>query len=291
MKSYLIVCFAGFTLTISANSSSQQNTDSYHNFFDDAGNITFPQHKHFDAEYRNLILESAPKDLKKFAAIIQNCVKEKNLKCPARSMIATGNDIARNKLVRAIAENAGIPCVQINTVFLLNRNQNFDTHTANCIKKIRNTKEKIIVFLEALDCTRNDHVYGGTVEYLLDLFEHNPNIIVVASVQEPHELPSYLKEKFAYSLYYAYHDAATIKVKKDLLHYHLKKFNTECDQACEEYISKLLKTMHSEAIESLVDRANRHARLGKEKWSISQKDLEDAVENFKEMEKLFEKRK
>lgn len=52
--------------------------------------------------------------------------------------------------------------------------------------------------------------------------------------------------------------------KKKLLNYHLKKFNNECDQNCQEHISKLLKNIDPESIDGIVELANRKASLGKD---------------------------
>lgn len=287
MKTNFLVILGLFTFTNFANTPTEKNTNSHHDFFDHADRFIFPPKKKFDPEFRNLILDRAPQNVKKLAAIIQKCVEES--KCPSPILFGAGNDITRNKSAQAIAESAEIPYVQLNAVFLLNENKAFDRQTVNSINKILKTKQKIIVFFEALECTK-DHIYGQTVAYLLDLFERNPNIIVIASIQKPHELPSYLKEKFSFHLC-IFNDTATIKQKKELLNYHLKKFHNECDQNCQEHISKLLKTVDPESIEAIVESAERNAYLGKEKWTISQKNLEASIKDYKEMQKVFEKRK
>lgn len=91
---------------------------------------------------------------------------------------------------KAIAENAEIPYVQINTVFLLNKNQGLDAQTINSINKILNTKQNVIVFFEALACTTNGGACAAATEFLLNVFARNPNIIVMGSINEPHRLPS-----------------------------------------------------------------------------------------------------
>lgn len=300
MKKYLILFFGlAITLAISANSPFENSSaekkkfDGSNDFFSNSDDFIFPKQQKFDPELRNITYEIAPEEVKILALELLKCASDPRALCPDPVLFAGENDVYRKKLAKIIAENADVQFIEINTPFLLGDNKNFSTQTIESLNKILNTKQKVVVSFLGLDCTSDwAHAtnYARAVYSILEAFEKNSNITVIGVLDRPDRLPSFLKYKFS-SVIYILEDAnTTVKQKKDLLHYHLKKFNKECDEKCEESISKLLKTVDSESISGIIAQANRRASLGKEEWHISQKHLEDAIKQYQENQKYFKKK-
>lgn len=294
MKTYILFFFCIFNLLANANSpfensSDQNNSEEKYEFFSSTDEILFPKYKKLDPELRNIILDIAPKAVKVLVLQMQECTKNPKKKCPSHLLFTGGNEISRKKLAQAIAENADIPYVQINTPFLLNSDKTLNAETVKFIDNIIKTTNKVIITFAGLDCV-SDGNYAAAVSLLINRFENNANISVIGIMNTPHKMPPFLKEKFLVDTYLI-EDTSTVKQKKELLHHHLKKFNNECNEKCEDHISKLLKIAESEDIEDIVEHANYMSFLGQGKQAITQRNLEDAINQYKDNLKFFEKRK
>ena len=254
------------------NSSFPNNIEEFFHFMEEANSFIFSKEKKMDTEFRNIILDIAPDGVKGLAFQMKECTKNPTQKCPSHILFTGGNDLTRKKFARAIAENAEIPHITIGLPFLLNNNKSFTPEMITFVETITKTKHKVIIIIDWLDCIREGHT-ANAVTMMLNRFSHNSNITVIGIMDSPWLLHGYLNEIFSPNMFLFKTTHATIKQKKELLHYHLKKFNNTCDEKCEDSISKSLKTVEPESIEAIVERTNMKAYLGKEINGILRKKI------------------
>lgn len=283
MKYHLLFCLSTIAY-VNANSFFQD-----YQINDEFDEILTPKRKPLDPELADLVIKTTAQSTQALAQIIQKCAKDPNIKCPFRILFTGGNDITNKKLAQAIAENADVPHIQINVPFLLNANRTLTPAAIDFLNNIIKTTQKVIITFAGFDCV-SDWDYAAAISLLLNRFEDNDNITVIGIVNNPQKMPQFLKEIFFDHIYFI-KDTATVEQKKALLHYQLKKYNNECDDKCENYISKLLKIANSEDIADIVEYANSFGSLGQEKRTVTQKKLEDAIKRYKANRDFFEKRK
>lgn len=258
--------------------------------------ILTAKRKPLDPELAELVINMSSEKTRKLALILQQCAQDPNEECPPRVLLIGAPGIGKTTFIQAVAENAHIPLKIINSPFVSDKYKDSGPVNLQIIfDSFLQTKTRIIVALDELHCLTDGHKNSNNPDpntaaalwKLLDQCLENPNIIIVGILNDGSNMPEQLKSRFEKCTYIMKSSDEIAQIQQ-ILHHYLKKRKHNCDEKCQQYIARLLKTGEARSIEGTVEMAYWDAHI-QEGRQITQKNLETAIkegnENKKELNK------